>query len=261
MGESGLRRNIDWDSVARWYDAYVGATFDLPFFLELAREREGPILELMCGTGRITLPLAAAHHDVTGVDACAPFLDRLRAKAVGLGCRVGTEHADVRTFELKRTFAWAFVGFHSFSEILGDADRRETMRRVRTHLGASGALVLALHNPSARRRALHDDWRSMGTFPMDRPRGHHVEVSSRWAAEPDRPSRIRGEQRYVETNALVQVVADQTLPIAFDLLALEDVDRLACATGFRTARVFGDYARAPFDEARSPFLIVVLETC
>lgn len=52
-----------------------------PFYLALAREMGGPALELGCGTGRFTIPLAQAGIDVTGLDLAAAMLDRAREKA------------------------------------------------------------------------------------------------------------------------------------------------------------------------------------
>ena len=60
---------------------------DRDFYLELAREYGGPVLELGCGTGRITLPLARQGVDVTGMDASRAMLEVLRAKLADRTCR------------------------------------------------------------------------------------------------------------------------------------------------------------------------------
>src|SRR3990170_4759916 len=71
-----LAKNIDWNRVASYYDAYVRTDLDLSFFLKHARESDGPLLELMCGPGRITMPLVEAGYDVTGIDSSSGLLDR-----------------------------------------------------------------------------------------------------------------------------------------------------------------------------------------
>ncbi len=68
---------------AKHYDAAYSVKDDLvdrDFYLDLADEYGGPILEFGCGTGRITLPLARQGVDVTGMDASHSMLEVLRAK-------------------------------------------------------------------------------------------------------------------------------------------------------------------------------------
>ena len=69
--------DIQWDAVASLYDSYVTATFDVPFFLAEAKAVPGPVLELMAGTGRVSLPLVEAGVPLTCVDASGAMLSRL----------------------------------------------------------------------------------------------------------------------------------------------------------------------------------------
>ena len=68
------------------YDVLFG-NFDygLDFYMGLAREAKGPVLDIACGTGRVMLPALQAGLDVEGLDLYDGMLDRLRTKAAGLG--------------------------------------------------------------------------------------------------------------------------------------------------------------------------------
>jgi ubiquinone/menaquinone biosynthesis C-methylase UbiE len=70
--------------VARHYDAINaelrGGSQDAAFYLSLARESGGPVLELGCGTGRVLLPIAREGIPCVGIDASRDMLDVLRAK-------------------------------------------------------------------------------------------------------------------------------------------------------------------------------------
>jgi 2-polyprenyl-3-methyl-5-hydroxy-6-metoxy-1,4-benzoquinol methylase len=59
--------------------------FGLDFYLGLAREAKGPVLDIACGTGRILLPCLQAGVDIEGLDLYEPMLAPLRAKAAALG--------------------------------------------------------------------------------------------------------------------------------------------------------------------------------
>jgi hypothetical protein len=61
-------RAIDFDRVADLYDVYVRFSDDIPFFLEACANAGGTVLELMCGTGRLSLPLIEAGVALTCVD-------------------------------------------------------------------------------------------------------------------------------------------------------------------------------------------------
>ena len=70
-----------WDEYAPFYDWENAQTLgrrDVPFWRRAALKAKGPVLELGCGTGRVTKPLARAGVDIVGIDRSAPMLDRGR---------------------------------------------------------------------------------------------------------------------------------------------------------------------------------------
>src|SRR5580765_5465984 len=76
-----------WDDYAPFYDWENARTLgrkDVPFWERTARQAKGPVLELGCGTGRISLPLARAGVSVVGVDRSDPMLARAAKRAVAL---------------------------------------------------------------------------------------------------------------------------------------------------------------------------------
>lgn len=62
-------QSIDYDSIAEIYDLYVTADYDVPFFVSEVAGVKGPILELMAGTGRLSLPLVEAGARLTCIDS------------------------------------------------------------------------------------------------------------------------------------------------------------------------------------------------
>ena len=58
--------------------------YGLDFYVTLAREAQGPVLDIACGTGRILLPCLQAGVDIEGLDLYWPMLKTLRAKAADL---------------------------------------------------------------------------------------------------------------------------------------------------------------------------------
>lgn len=64
--------------------------FDIPYWLKVAREAGGPLLELGCGTGRVLMRLLEAGADADGLDASVPMIEHFRAKAQPVGLRLST---------------------------------------------------------------------------------------------------------------------------------------------------------------------------
>src|SRR5690348_15305449 len=74
------------------------------FYRHLARQTGGPILELACGTGRLTLPLARNGHEVVGLDASRTMLRTTQAKADAEDLGITVAQGDMRAFDLGRRF-------------------------------------------------------------------------------------------------------------------------------------------------------------
>ena len=99
--------------IAGLYDIYVTTTIDVPFFQEELKKTPGPVLELMVGTGRLSLPLAEAGARLTCVDVSGPMLARLRTKLVDRGLEADLVEADICQMTLpERTWSETPAGFH-----------------------------------------------------------------------------------------------------------------------------------------------------
>jgi SAM-dependent methyltransferase len=136
--------------VARHYDALNavlrGSSQDAAFYLALARESGGPVLELGCGTGRILLPIARAGIPCVGLDASRDMLDALRAKQPppSLELVQGT----MESFDLgARRFALIAIPFRAFSHLLDVPAQLAALACIRRHLAPGGRLALDVFDP------------------------------------------------------------------------------------------------------------------
>jgi SAM-dependent methyltransferase len=150
------------DLSVRYYDRLYAVRLpaspvsgDLAFYLRQARRTGGPVLELGAGTGRIAIPLAAAGHDVTGVDSSAPALRVARLKAMVAPHRgtLAFVRADMTRFALRRRFRLALIPFRAFQHLLTPAAQRACLTRVRRHLARGGRLIVDVFDPLLDRMA------------------------------------------------------------------------------------------------------------
>src|SRR5512146_2216564 len=85
----------DYDRIADLYDIYIPFTFDVDFFVEETRKTRGEVLELMSGTGRVSIPLLEAGVRLTCVDMSAESNAVLQRKLEQRGLRADVHCMDV----------------------------------------------------------------------------------------------------------------------------------------------------------------------
>ena len=144
-----------YSSGAKHYDAAYSVKEDLvdrDFYLNLANEYGGPVLEFGCGTGRITLPLARQGVDVTGMDASHSMLEVLRAKLAkepaGVRRRTRVVEGDFRTHYLGDQFSLVVIPFRPMQHMYTTEDQLAALKNARRHLADGGILAFDVFNPS-----------------------------------------------------------------------------------------------------------------
>ena len=126
---------------------YSGLSEDLGYYLRLARGAS-TLLELGCGTGRLTLPLARSQVAVTGLDASAAMLGRLRAR-LGAEPRLKVEllQGDFRALDLGRRFDRVILPFNAVHHAQTATDLRALLDGVARHLAPEGIFGLDMLVP------------------------------------------------------------------------------------------------------------------
>lgn len=132
---------MSWDEAcAHHYDTWSeNATADIAFYVELARQADGPLVELAIGNGRVAIPVAlATGRPVIGIDASPTMLALARAKAAETGVELDLREGDMRDFTLDEPAALIYCPFHALLHLPTWADRRRTFERVASSLLPDG---------------------------------------------------------------------------------------------------------------------------
>jgi SAM-dependent methyltransferase len=243
---------IDYDRIADLYDLYVRADFDVPFFLREAEKVRGKVLELMAGTGRLSLPLLEAGVDLTCVDASRAMLDVLERKLGQRGLKADVRHASVCAMGLPAEFELAILPFHSFSELVTPEDQRACLREVAACLVPGGQFICTLHNPAIRAASVDGSLRLTGRFPT--PDGTLIISAFETGGRPV----VQRQQFFESYDNDGRLLSKRLLEMTFALLDRETFEGLAREAGFAVERLQGEYEGAEFDPAGSPFMIWVL---
>nr|KXH72189.1 MAG: hypothetical protein AM325_01570 [Candidatus Thorarchaeota archaeon SMTZ1-45] len=132
---------------ARFYEPFATRP-DEPFFKEMAKRFNSPILEMGSGTGRITLLLAEDGHEIVGVDLSPEMIDIAREKLDSLPkavqSRVTFHHGDIANFSFDQKFSLIIIP-STFKFLLTTDDQLACLKCVRNHLLDDGVFILDLY--------------------------------------------------------------------------------------------------------------------
>lgn len=148
------KRNTDYKVGDLIYDAdiYDGLnTFlsDLQFYKKwLPKNKDAKILELCCGTGRLTLPIAKDGYNICGVDYTSSMLRQAKIKAAEAGLEINFIEADIRTLNIQEKFDLIFIPFNSIHHLYKNEDLFETLEGIKKHLKQGGLFLLDCFNPN-----------------------------------------------------------------------------------------------------------------
>jgi SAM-dependent methyltransferase len=132
---------MSWDEAfADRYDTWSAhMTADISFYVALAREADGPLVELAIGNGRVAIPVAqATGRMVIGIDSSPAMLVQARAAAAEAGVALDLRAGDMRDFALDEPAALVYCPFRALLHLPTWADRRRTFERVAAVLRPDG---------------------------------------------------------------------------------------------------------------------------
>ena len=134
---------------ANIYDGMNTNLADLEFYKRwLPKNKCARILELCCGTGRLTLPIAKDGYNISGVDYTSSMLEQAKVKASEGGLEVEFIEADIRTLDLPEKYDLIFIPFNSIHHLYKNEDLFKAFNVVKNHLKEGGLFLLDCFNPN-----------------------------------------------------------------------------------------------------------------
>ena len=246
------------ERVAQLYDVSVSDwPGELDFYHRLTAEvkaAKGAVLELACGTGRVTLRLAQDGVRLVGLDASPAMLAAAQAKSTDR-MLVRWVEGDMRSFELGETYKLVIMPGHSFQHILTPTDQLACLTCIQRHLGLGGMLVIHLDQPEI-------DWLGelclvkKGVFEdageLVHPQtGARIRIKRAWSYEP-----------LTQTASSVTVWEElgpdgqihdrwEMGPLRLHCVFRFEMEHLLARAGFTVEAMYGDFFRNPLtDESR-----------
>ena len=221
---------------------------ELSFYAAYAANPSAPALELGCGTGRLTIPLAQSGLDMTGIDLGESMLAAARAKCSGAGAKLELIHADFRNFSLGRRFGLILFPNNAIAHLLHVDDLRACLSCVRRHLLDRGKFIIDFFNPSLRLLCREPNVRYPVAEYVD-DSGERVAISE--TVQYDAATQINHGRWYLRRGN-VETVRSLDMRMYFP----QELEALLFHNGFSVVEKFGDFGRAPFTSESSKQILV-----
>ncbi len=259
LWRNGTVSNTEYDDLAAFYDyEWQELTEDIGFIAGECGEAGMPVLELACGTGRVTIPVASGGLEIWGVDNSRRMLEifeeKLKTLPSEVAARIHPVFGGMEDFSLDRKFRCAFVPFNSFLLLTSREDQNRCLRNVYHHLEDDGTFIVDIFSPR---------------FDLCAQEKSDIRFLRHFYYPPEDLAIIQWE--YVERNMAEQVMSIDFLYEWYDrggtlkraarslkmaVIFRYEMQHLLEKNGFEVVRFYGNYDRTPFS-MKSPQMIFI----
>lgn len=232
------------------YDGMNTNLDDLKFYKRwLPKNKNARILELCCGTGRLTLPIAKEGYDICGVDFTSSMLQHAKQKAYNEGLKVKFVKADIRTLELQEKFDLIFIPFNSIHHLYKNIDVFKVFNVVKNHLKKGGLFLFDCFNPNIQYIAEGEkEQKEITNYKTDDGREILIKEIMRY----ENKTQINRIQWHYYINGEFDSIQNLDMRVFFP----QEIDSYLKWSGFSIIKKFGSFKEKPFieDSAKQIFV-------
>lgn len=219
-------------------------TPELELLSKWATKSEGPIIDLACGTGRITIQLAQMGYKLMGVDVHQGMLNEAMKKSSMLEVPIDWVLQDCTALNLNQKSKLIYCIGNSFQHFLTNEDQDNLLVSIFNHLEKDGIFIFGTRFPNQEELLQAEDEEYWRTY-IDRETLHKVDVYT--ISSYDSLKQIQHYQtirRYKNGDGIV--VNEKTTNIRLRYVFPKEMERLLSMHGFEIVEVYGDWKETPF---------------
>jgi SAM-dependent methyltransferase len=223
----------EYAAFAAIYDDWAShMTEDVPFYLELVREADGPVVELAVGNGRVAVPIAQeTGKKIIGIDRSPAMLALAKDKAAEAGVELELHEGDMRDFAVDELAALVYCPFRAMLHLPTWSDKRRVFNRVAAALRPGGRFVWSSYDYNPRIAAAND-----GVWEVQHGIRHRVD-------------HFPGDNR-------LDITLESGGSVSLWWVTKSEWEGLIDVSGLEVEALYGDFERAPFDEQSGEFVWV-----
>jgi ubiquinone/menaquinone biosynthesis C-methylase UbiE len=234
---------------AEIYDLlYSDIKQDIPFYLEYAKLKGSPILEIACGTGRVLIPLAKEGYEVWGIDLSHAMLAKSKEKISELPKevknRIHLKQADMRVLQLNKQFNLVLVPFRSFLLLKTVKDQIQTLKNLRKNLKEEGLLIIDIFAPKydfltqSKRKA---------TKKVMNPQNNHVLYRKAEIIYDHANQSMKANYTFEEQDEKERTILSFQKTLELRYIFRYEMEHLLSLSGFKLKVVYGTFDKKLYD--------------
>ena len=250
--------------IAKYYDAAYAAKqdlVDLPFYLDLAIQSRGPVLEIACGTGRVLLPIARKGIEICGVDNSLPMLKILKEhfarEPQEVRQLVTVQEGDMRTFCLNRKFPLVMIPFRPMQHMFTVEDQVAALRTAAAHLTDQGTLAFDVFYPK-----FEMIWTKIGEEVPEMewsPSSDRTKIVRRFFRKDsiDKINQIFSFTFIFRTYQAGELIQEETEPFRLCYYTYPHLRALFLLAGLEPIAEYGSFAKTPLDDTAEQMIFLL----
>jgi SAM-dependent methyltransferase len=227
---------------ANIYDGMNTSLVDLQFYKSwLQKNKDARILELCCGTGRLTLPIAQDGYDISGVDYTGSMLKKAKIKASELGLEINFIEADIRTLNLQERYDLILIPFNSIHHLYNNTDLFKALNVVIKHLNNGGLFLMDCFNPNIRYIVDGEqEQKEIAAYTTDDGREILINQTMRYESK----TQINRIEWHYFINGQFDSIQNMDMRMFFP----QELDSYLESHGFEIIHKFGDFEKETFND-------------
>jgi|SRR4029077_7322669 SAM-dependent methyltransferase len=253
--------------IAKYYDGAYAAKqdlVDLPFYLDLATQSRGPVLEIACGTGRVLLPIARKGIEICGVDNSLSMLEVLKENLARepdeVRQRITVQEGDMRTFRLNRTFPLVMIPFRPMQHMFTVEDQVAALRTAAAHLTDQGTLAFDVFYPKFEMiwTKIGEEVPEMGWNLSSDP----TKIVRRFFRKDsiDKINQIFSFTFIFRTYVSGKLIQEETEPFRLCYYTYPHLRALFLLAGLEPIAEYGSFAKTPLDNTAEQMIFLLRKT-
>jgi len=256
--------SIPYGLSAKYYDdayAVKPDLVDLPFYVDLAKQIGGPILEMGCGTGRVLLPIARMGIEIHGLDNAPTMLgilrERIQNEPEQVRSQIALHQGDMRQFRGQKKYVLVTIPFRPMQHMYTLQDQVAALKTGAFHLGKNGILALDVFFPKFQ---LMDVGIGEEMLELEWPaKSHPGRIVRRYFKKDavDKIHQVFSATFIFRTYDNETLLSEETERIKLSYYAYPQLKALFRLAGLESVEEYGSFSKTPLDNTAKEMIFLL----
>ncbi|MFB5089788.1 class I SAM-dependent methyltransferase (plasmid) [Psychrobacillus sp. PGGUH221] len=229
-----------YENPEKYDEIYGNYQDDLLYLIEYVSGIEKPIIELACGTGRLTIPMAKRGLNMVGIDLHAGMLSRAKQKATHEQLNIIFEQQDCTELDLAYKSPLIFMTGNSFQHFLTNESQNALLHSVKKHLLPNGQFIFDTRNPNLAELSVY------GEFEESHLNNDNQTVFEKHFEEYNHVTQILYCVTQTEISENEQLIHTESDSISLRFVYPMELHRLLDSHGFELINLYGSWKKDTF---------------